>query len=153
MTNAAVSRYRRRRRLPGKSARSGVSAPVRVAQHYLVECSGVSKKLLNNPRALEKLCLRFLRSARVTVLHTHFHQFMPYGVTGIIIVAESHLAIHTWPEFNYCAVDFLTCKKNLSRQDPTGFFKKNLQLAHIRTRKIPRIKGPSGPDGKAIRQR
>ena len=153
MTNAVVSRYRRRRRLPGKSAQSGVSAPVHVAQHYLVECSGVSKKLLNNPRALEKLCLSFLRSARVTVLHTHFHQFTPYGVTGISIVAESHLAIHTWPEFNYCAIDFLTCKKDLSRQDPTEFFKKKLLPTHIRTRKIPRVKEPTGPGGTVIRHR
>ena len=45
----------------------------------------------------------------VTVLSDHFHQFSPQGVTGIISIAESHISIHTWPEFGYAAVDIFTC--------------------------------------------
>ena len=45
----------------------------------------------------------------VTVLNVATHRFVPQGVTAIIMIAESHLSIHTWPEFKYAAVDVFTC--------------------------------------------
>ena len=44
-----------------------------------------------------------------TIVGQSFHQFSPQGVTGVVSIAESHLAIHTWPEFGYAAVDIFTC--------------------------------------------
>ena len=44
-----------------------------------------------------------------TIIGEMFHQFAPQGVTGVIAIAESHLCIHTWPEFGYAAVDIFTC--------------------------------------------
>jgi S-adenosylmethionine decarboxylase proenzyme len=44
-----------------------------------------------------------------TVLGSSFHYFTPQGVSGVIVIAESHLAIHTWPEYEYAAVDIFTC--------------------------------------------
>lgn len=43
------------------------------------------------------------------VLHSYFHKFEPQGVTGVLVISESHFTIHTWPEKNYAAVDFFTC--------------------------------------------
>ncbi|MCX8126958.1 MAG: adenosylmethionine decarboxylase [Dehalococcoidia bacterium] len=61
--------------------------------------------------------LEFLRStlkdaaiaAGATVIQDSFYQFAPYGISGVVIIAESHLSVHTWPEFNYAAVDIFTC--------------------------------------------
>ena len=47
--------------------------------------------------------------AKATVLGESFHQFSPQGVSGVVIIAESHLFIHTWPECGYAAVDIFTC--------------------------------------------
>ena len=44
-----------------------------------------------------------------TIIGKIFHQFSPYGVTGVVAIAESHLCIHTWPEYGYAAVDIFTC--------------------------------------------
>lgn len=43
------------------------------------------------------------------ILHTHFQEFSPHGLTGVIVVAESHLAFHTWPEHLYLSLDYFTC--------------------------------------------
>ena len=44
-----------------------------------------------------------------TVVSSHFHQFSPYGISGVVIIQESHLTLHTWPEYGYAAVDVFTC--------------------------------------------
>ena len=44
-----------------------------------------------------------------TILHNHFRRFEPQGCSGVVMIAESHLALHTWPEHGYCAVDYFTC--------------------------------------------
>jgi len=50
--------------------------------------------------------------AKATIIKAHFHQFVPQGVSGSVIIAESHFNIHTWPENNYAAVDLFTCGKD-----------------------------------------
>jgi len=49
------------------------------------------------------------RAANTTVVTQAFHQFAPQGVSGVVVIEESHLSIHTWPEAGYAAVDFFTC--------------------------------------------
>lgn len=44
-----------------------------------------------------------------TIVDSHFRQFEPYGVSGVVIIAESHIAIHTWPEYGYASIDFFSC--------------------------------------------
>jgi S-adenosylmethionine decarboxylase proenzyme len=65
------------------------------------------------PIADSKYVERELRTAvgktRLTVLHSHFHDFRPTGTTGLILLKESHVTIHTWPEHNYASVDIVTC--------------------------------------------
>lgn len=64
---------------------------------------------LNDPRfvmeTLEKAC----KVANATIVERSGHHFSPYGVTAVVIIAESHLAVHTWPEYRYAAVDLFTC--------------------------------------------
>jgi S-adenosylmethionine decarboxylase proenzyme len=49
-----------------------------------------------------------------TVIDHTFHQFSPHGVTGVVAIAESHLCIHTWPEYGYAAVDVFTCGESFN---------------------------------------
>jgi S-adenosylmethionine decarboxylase len=59
--------------------------------------------------ALRKLCLDATRASGLTVVGDAFHQFEPQGVTGTVLLAESHLAIHTWPEYGFVTVDVYVC--------------------------------------------
>ena len=78
--------------------------------HLLLELKDCgASELLNNARDIEKVMVDAAKYANATVLGSNFHTFNPYGVSGVVIIAESHLTIHTWPEYNYAAVDIFTC--------------------------------------------
>ena len=70
------------------------------------------KLYYSKPGPRVKKILEAAKKAKVTIVEKCFHKFSPYGVSGVVVIAESHLAIHTWPEHNYAAVDFFTCNKN-----------------------------------------
>lgn len=53
------------------------------------------------------------KACRATVVDVAFHEFKPFGVSGVVVIAESHLSIHTWPEYRYAAVDIFTCGKSI----------------------------------------
>ena len=59
--------------------------------------------------ALRTLCLDAVRQAGLTIVGDCFHQFEPQGVTGTVLLAESHLAIHTWPERGFVTIDVYVC--------------------------------------------
>ena len=72
---------------------------------------------LTRAAALRALCLECVRETGLTIVGDVFHQFEPQGVTGTVLLAESHLAIHTWPECGFVTVDIYVC--NLAT-DNTG---------------------------------
>src|SRR3972149_7516628 len=74
-----------------------------------MELKDCDQELLNDPARLEHLLVDAAKRAGATVVEKAFHQFNPHGVSGVVIIAESHLFIHTWPEHGYAAVDIFTC--------------------------------------------
>lgn len=84
-----------------------------LATHVLLELWGVERSVLDDPRALESVLLAAAKAAQCEVLGSLHHKFEPQGASVVVLVAESHLSIHTWPENGYAAVDILTCGKTL----------------------------------------
>ena len=80
-----------------------------LGKHLLLELKGCDKEVLNDIGFLREALLAAAGEARATVLGESFHQFEPQGVSGVVIIAESHLFIHTWPECGYAAIDIFTC--------------------------------------------
>jgi S-adenosylmethionine decarboxylase len=77
--------------------------------HLLVELRNCSSKLLNDLKKVEEILVAAAREANATVIESRFHKFSPFGISGVVVIAESHLTIHTWPEYGYAAVDVFTC--------------------------------------------
>jgi len=77
--------------------------------HLLIEYHGCCPQTLNDVVAIEALLLNAARAAGATVVTSTFHRFAQNGVSGVVVVQESHLSIHTWPEHGYAAVDIYTC--------------------------------------------
>lgn len=75
----------------------------------LVEYYGCQRAILDDVQKVEELLARAAVSAGATVVKAVFHQFTPQGVSGVVVIEESHLSVHTWPETGYAAVDFYTC--------------------------------------------
>ena len=83
------------------------------AQHLLVEFNQCDVAILNDIEKIEILMRKSAQVANATVLNAIFQQFQPQGITGILVLAESHLSIHTWPQKAYASVDFYTCGHSL----------------------------------------
>ena len=78
-------------------------------KHYLIElihCDGEKLKFVPN---VKKALLQAAKKSKAEILKSYFHQFRPFGVSGVIFIKESHFSIHTWPEDNYAGVDIQTC--------------------------------------------
>ena len=78
-------------------------------RHLLVEYTGCTANALNDLKRIEQLMNQAVRTAGATVVASVFQPFEPHGVSGVVVIEESHLSIHTWPEHGYAAVDFFTC--------------------------------------------
>ncbi len=80
-----------------------------LGKHVLVELYDCDSKRLNDISFIKETMLAAAKKSGATVLGESFHQFSPQGVSGVIIIAESHLTIHTWPEHGYAGADIFTC--------------------------------------------
>ncbi|MFC1989025.1 adenosylmethionine decarboxylase [Chloroflexota bacterium] len=80
-----------------------------LGKQLLLELKDCDREVLNDLSFLKSVLPAAACEAGATVLGESFHQFSPQGVSGAVIIAESHLFIHTWPECGYAAVDIFTC--------------------------------------------
>jgi len=80
-----------------------------LGKHLLLELKDCNKEVLNDVGFLRNSLMAAASEAGATVLGESFHHFNPQGVSGVVIIAESHLLIHTWPEYGYAAADIFTC--------------------------------------------
>ena len=80
-----------------------------LGNHILIEFMNCDPAILNDVATIEKNMVDAASKAGATVINSTFHHFSPYGVSGVVVIQESHLAIHTWPEWGYSAVDLFTC--------------------------------------------
>ncbi len=80
-----------------------------LGRHLLLELRDCNKAVLDDLKYLENALVSAAEEAGATVLGKSFHQFAPQGVSGVVLIAESHLSLHTWPEHAYAAVDIFTC--------------------------------------------
>jgi len=97
-------------------------------KHLLVEYLDCDPIVLSDVTKIQVLMEQAAVAAKTKVVASVFHPFSPQGVSGVVVIEESHLSIHTWPEHKYAAVDFYTCGKG----DPYAayeFLKKELQAS------------------------
>ena len=69
--------------------------------------------MLNDEARIRDILIEGVRRSKATIVTDSFHSFSPHGVSGVVVIAESHVAIHTWPEYGYAAVDIFTCGETI----------------------------------------
>ena len=106
--------------------------------HLLADLSGIAPERLRDSAALEHLLRDAAIMAGAQVLHSHFHSFgAGLGVTGVVLLAESHISIHTWPECGFAAVDIFMCGA-ARPQLALDVIKDALQAAHCQLQSVRR---------------
>ncbi|HYA12311.1 MAG TPA: adenosylmethionine decarboxylase [Thermodesulfovibrionales bacterium] len=77
--------------------------------HLLIELRDCNPEILKSLEKVKKILTSAAKEAQATIIDNSFHKFNPFGISGVVVIAESHLTIHTWPEYSYAAVDIFTC--------------------------------------------
>lgn len=85
-----------------------------LGRHLLIELYNCDSKILNDVHKVEDIMVDAAKHAKARIVDVVFHTFNPHGISGVIVIAESHLAIHTWPEFNFASIDIYTCGKEIN---------------------------------------
>lgn len=81
--------------------------------HLLVELKNCNPEILKDLNSVKTILVDAAKKANATIVNVTFHEFSPFGVSGVVVIAESHLAIHTWPEYGFAAVDVFTCGETI----------------------------------------
>ena len=102
-----------------------------LGKHMILELYGCSKELIDDEVAVHQILLEAARLAKASVVTSNFHKFSPQGVSGMIIIEESHFSIHTWPENNYAAVDMFTCGDILDNNIAVEYIKEKFEATSI----------------------
>lgn len=102
--------------------------------HLLIELWSCNRQKLDNLDYLESIMSQAAEAAGATVLRTAFQDFNPQGVSGVVVIAESHLTIHTWPEYGYAAVDVFTCGQKVDPWKAAGFLRQELEAGQVQVR-------------------
>ena len=77
--------------------------------HLILELEGCPSSALDDRETVSRVMTQAVEASGATLIQPFFHQFAPQGVSGVVIISESHFSIHTWPEYGYAAVDIFTC--------------------------------------------
>jgi spermidine synthase len=109
-----------------------------LGKQILVEYQGCFSEILDDVSTIEKAMIQAAEEAGATVINSTFHHFSPYGVSGVVVIQESHLAIHTWPEFQYAAVDIFTCGDSVDPWKAYDLLLKAFQAKHGNAMEINR---------------
>lgn len=109
-----------------------------LGRQILVEYYDCNSNKLNDVEFIESAFLEATRASKATVITHNFHKFSPYGVSGVIVIAESHVSIHTWPEYNYAAVDVFTCGDTIDPWVIQEFLKEALESQNTSSMEMKR---------------
>ncbi|WP_294482204.1 adenosylmethionine decarboxylase [uncultured Victivallis sp.] len=95
--------------LKGRCPKENCVGGFALGRHMTVEFYDCDPKALADAALVEKVFVRAAKESGATVIDANFHEFKPQGVSGVVVISESHFAVHAWPEHDYAAVDLFTC--------------------------------------------
>jgi S-adenosylmethionine decarboxylase len=109
-----------------------------LGRHLLVELHDCNTEALNDLDFIRDVMIQAAIDCGAVVLGDSFHHFSPQGVSGVVVIAESHLSIHTWPEYGYAAVDVFTCGTTVNPEKAAEVLIERLGSKNHSLTEIPR---------------
>ena len=109
-----------------------------LGRHLVAELTDCNVEFLDDLPFLEQVMKEAARVSGATVVKTAFHRYNPQGLSGIVVIAESHLSIHTWPEYGYAAIDCFTCGSSVDPWKALEHLKEALQCKSVSAKELNR---------------
>ncbi len=118
--------------------------------HLLIEMYGCEPRTLMGVEFVGQVMERAARESKAKVVESFFHQFQPYGVSGVVVIEESHYTIHTWPEHGYAAVDLFYCSEEVEVEKAIQVLKESFRPSYISIIEMKRGVLPEASTSKVI---
>jgi len=109
-----------------------------LGRHFLAEYYDCDPEALNNVEFVETTLIDVAEKIGATIVGHVFHKFDPQGVSGVVVIAESHVSIHTWPEHGYAAVDIFSCSDSIDPEKACELLKHLLRADKSDIMEVPR---------------
>ena len=109
-----------------------------LGRHILIEYYQCDPQILNDPDLVREIIKKAAILTGASIVESVFHTFSPQGVSGVVVITESHLAIHTWPEHRYAAVDLFTCGDKADPWKAYPYIKKRFGSRESTARELKR---------------
>ncbi len=87
--------------------------------------------VINSVHSIKNILEKAANIMQLSIVNTTIHEFSPIGISGVIVIKESHIAIHTWPEHNYVALDFFTCNKSFDLEEGISWIQAQFKSKRI----------------------
>lgn len=113
-----------------------------MGRHVIAELWGCPPENLNDMHSIERIMVNAALEAGAEVREVAFHKFAPQGVSGVVIISESHLTIHSFPEHGYASIDVYTCGDRIDPNVACNFITKALAATRLESIEVPRGVGP-----------
>jgi S-adenosylmethionine decarboxylase len=127
--------------------------------HLLIELRECNPEILKSIEKVRSVMVSAAKEAKATIIDISFREFNPFGISGIVVIAESHLTIHTWPEYGYAAVDIFTCGDVIKPEIAASYLVKRFEcknpsivemkrgiLSHKNKKLLHKVPSASPPD-------
>ena len=115
-----------------------------LGRHVILELYYCSPTLLDDEAFIRNVVAEAVRRANGNICGAFFHKFNPQGVTGVVLISESHVTIHTWPEYGYAAVDIFTCGERMDPWKACEYIIENFKPSNFNVLEIKRGLLPQG---------
>ncbi|UDQ97051.1 adenosylmethionine decarboxylase [Lentisphaerota bacterium WC36G] len=102
-----------------------------LGKHMTIEYYECSSKILADCETMEKAFIKSAVDSNATVISSKFHDFKPQGVSGVVVISESHFAVHAWPEHDYAAVDIFTCGETIDFHAAVESLRESLESEQV----------------------
>ncbi len=113
-----------------------------IVREIVADMYGCNEEFLNDPEVLFDLCRKGALEVKATVVNKLVHRYNPQGVSVILILAESHIYIATWPEFKFATVNIFLCNDKMDPQAVLNFIKEGLEAKEMVNTSVPHRIGP-----------
>ena len=115
-----------------------------LGRHLLLELHDCTSEVLDNLEAVRTTLVEAAKRAEATIIDVVFHEFNPFGISGVVVIAESHLSIHTWPEYRYAAVDIFSCGDTLKPAKAAAYLVEQFEASRASCVEVKRGVFPGG---------
>lgn len=109
-----------------------------LGNHLIIELYDCDADIINNTKTVEDTMIQAVKISGATMVQSVIHQFNPHGVSGVIVIEESHFSVHTWPEYGYCALDIFTCGEEIDYYSALQYLKETWHAGSLNVTEMKR---------------